>query len=160
MSHLAAGATLGAQRLLGSSTMLTTAQLMTGDPATIRADLTVERAAQEMEVAGVGHLPVVDEWGCLVGMVERLDLARAAGPSRVADVMRSDVMAIAPNTSAREAACLLLRSDMECVPVTDHLGRVVGVVTEGDFVRLAYVMLGGRVPAEQLDLEEVEANRV
>jgi CBS domain-containing protein len=50
----------------------------------------------------------------------------------------------------------LLRHKIGCVPVTDERGRLVGIVTETDFVRAAYVLLGGRVPVEELAQEEEE----
>jgi FtsP/CotA-like multicopper oxidase with cupredoxin domain len=38
--------------------------------------------------------------------------------------------------------------------------RVVGLVTETDFVRVAYTVLGGAVPVDQLEAEEREADHV
>jgi hypothetical protein len=46
------------------------------------------------------------------------------------------------------------------VPVTDREGCLVGLVTETDFVRLAYERLGGSVPVDQMELEEREADQV
>jgi CBS domain-containing protein len=39
-------------------------------------------------------------------------------------------------------------------------GRLVGIITVSDFVRIAYSLLGGQVPVDQLELEEEEADRV
>lgn len=52
------------------------ADLMTAPPVTIRAEMSVARAARMMEAARVKRLPVVDGHGCLVGIVSRRDLVR------------------------------------------------------------------------------------
>ena len=55
---------------------------------------------------------------------------------------------------------MLLREKIGRLPVVSAEGRLVGIVTDSDFVRLAYTMLGGRVPVDELELEEDEADRV
>jgi CBS domain-containing protein len=44
--------------------------------------------------------------------------------------------------------------------VVDERECLVGIVTETDFVRAAYSLLGGRVPVDQLMDEEHEAEDV
>src|SRR5262249_40022370 len=55
---------------------------------------------------------------------------------RVKDVMHRDVVAIDPTTSLREAAGLLRERKIGCLPVVEA-DRLVGLLTEGDFVALA-----------------------
>jgi CBS domain-containing protein len=50
------------------------------------------------------------------------------------DVMTSDVVSVAPGTSIRDIAQLLLRSGISAVPVVDDTGAPVGMVSEGDLV--------------------------
>jgi CBS domain-containing protein len=52
----------------------------------------------------------------------------------VADVMTRGVISLAPDDSMRKAAQLMLRYDMSGIPVVDR-GKLVGIVTEGDFLR-------------------------
>jgi CBS domain-containing protein len=54
--------------------------------------------------------------------------------------MSTEVITVAPETPADEAARLLLTNKLGCVPVVDP-GGIVGIVTETDFVRVAYAML-------------------
>ncbi len=57
---------------------------------------------------------------------------------KVAEVMTRGVISIAPTDSMRKAAQLMLQYDMSGFPVTDR-GRLVGIVTEGDFLRRAEI---------------------
>jgi CBS domain-containing protein len=115
-----------------------------------------------MNLGRIRHMPIVDGEGRLLGLVTHRDLLAAGDdPARkISDVMQTDVKTISPDTPAHEAAYLLLRYAIGCVPVIDDDSKLVGIVTEVDFVRAAYTLLGGRVPIDQLELEEKEAEQV
>ena len=53
---------------------------------------------------------------------------------KVADVMTRGVISLAPGDTVRHAAELMLRYDMSGLPVLDH-GKLVGMITQGDFLR-------------------------
>ena len=53
---------------------------------------------------------------------------------RVRDVMTSDVCTVNPETPLKEVARLLVERRVSGVPVVDAEGRVLGVVSEGDFL--------------------------
>ncbi len=140
----------------------TTAELMTTDVVTVRPRQQLKRAVTELQMGRIRHLPVVDERGFLVGLVTQRDILSAELDLErpIAELMQSDIKTVDPQTPAYEAAYLLLRHDIGCVPVTDGDGRLVGIVTETDFVRVAYSALGGAVSVDQLEAEEREADRV
>jgi CBS domain-containing protein len=50
------------------------------------------------------------------------------------DIMTTRVITVAPETTIREIATLLLERRISGVPVVDH-GRVIGIVSEGDLLR-------------------------
>jgi CBS domain-containing protein len=54
---------------------------------------------------------------------------------RVSDVMSTDFISVAPDTSVREVAAKLVKHGVSSVPVIDGTGRLVGVVSEGDLIR-------------------------
>ena len=56
---------------------------------------------------------------------------------KVRDVMTSDVVSVGPEASIDEAVQLMLQRRISGLPVIDHAGELVGVVTEGDFLRRA-----------------------
>ena len=135
---------------------------MTSDVVTMRPRQHLARAVEAVSNQRIRHLPVIDEQGRLIGLVTQRDLL-AAGDGldrRIADVMQAGIKTVSPTTPAYEAAYLLLRHDIGCVPVTDDQGVLLGIVTDTDFVRVAYGCLGGAVPVEQLEAEEREADLV
>ena len=137
------------------------AEIMTSEPRVIHARDRVAAAAREMELGCFRHLPVVDDDRRVVGIVSQRDLLTAAdGATAIAEVMCDDVKTVEPHTAAHEAAYLILHHKIGCVPVVDDGGRLVGILTDSDFVRAAYTLLGGKVPVDQLELEELEAERV
>ena len=103
-----------------------------------------------MDERHIRHLTVVDEDGDLVGVVshrdllrnallERADLPRAAQREllrqvTVGEVMTSEVETIEPERKAEEAAKILRERNFGCLPVVVE-GRLVGILTEADFVR-------------------------
>lgn len=54
---------------------------------------------------------------------------------RAADVMSRWVTAVHPDTPVVEAVRLMLQDEVSGLPVVDHAGRLVGIVSEGDFLR-------------------------
>lgn len=140
----------------------TIADLMTTDVVTMKPRHLLKRAAEEVRLGRIRHFPVVDDHGVLVGLVTQRDLLAAGSDldRPIAEIMQRDIKTVSPTTSACETAYLLLRHDIGCVPVTDADGKLVGIVTDTDFVRVAYRCLGGVVPVDQLEAEEREADRV
>lgn len=143
---------------------LSIGDMMTREPASLTAHASVSRGLALLDELEIRHLPVVDRQNRLVGVVSHRDLVAAvrAGEGRrpLSSIMRADVVAVGAETPAHEAAYLRLRHGIGCIPVINASGALVGIATDADFVRVAYVALGGRVPVDQLELEEREAAAV
>ncbi len=56
---------------------------------------------------------------------------------KASDVMSSRVVSIAPGATVLEAIELMLENRISGLPVIDRAGTLVGIVTEGDFLRRA-----------------------
>ena len=54
--------------------------------------------------------------------------------------MRGDVVTVTPDTSTHHAIELMRRNKIGCLPVVQE-GKLVGVLTEHDFMELASVLL-------------------
>ncbi len=55
---------------------------------------------------------------------------------RIKDIMSSPVITVRPETHLKEAAAKLLQHEIAALPVVDEDGRLVGIVTEGDLIKL------------------------
>src|SRR5271169_2706610 len=53
---------------------------------------------------------------------------------KASDVMTRDVVSVAPDTSVRKIAALLLSKGISAVPVVDGAGAPLGIVSEGDLI--------------------------
>ena len=126
--------------------------VMSADPTTLKRNDKLTLADDIMRLGRIRHLPVVDDDGhVLVGIVSQRDLfrdalAQALGYGKhaqrkildtlsVKEVMASDVVTTSPDTPLIGAARLLTERKIGCLPVVDN-GRLVGILTEGDFVAL------------------------
>lgn len=76
--------------------------------------------------------------------VEEVDVAQYAPGRRpdplvqpVQDVMRTEVVSVAPDTPAVEVVTLLLQKGYRSLPVVDENGRLQGIITDGDLLRRA-----------------------
>ena len=125
--------------------------LMTPVVETLQVGDSLNVAAHLMKVGRIRHLPVVDGREHLVGLVTHLRILGAwvshghpgsEAPGSVASevpvetLMERNVLTVSSDTTAALAAALLESSRFGCLPVVDH-GKLVGIVTEADFVRFA-----------------------
>jgi len=127
-----------------------TSELMSNDVLTTRETTPLQQVATEMKLGRVRHMPVVNDAGRLVGVVTRTDVAKAAGKDGSADgwlvreVMSREVVSVKPQTDAAEAARLLRTHKIGCLPVVEGDDRVVGLLTDSDFLEVAARALEGR----------------
>lgn len=139
--------------------MLFVSDLMSVDLFTLRADDTLREARTMMSLARIRHIPVVDERDRFVGLVTHRDIltasvSRFAGLNKeerdaldagipIDEIMRKDVLSVSPETLLRDAARLLLKHKYGCLPVVDAAAgdRLVGIITEADFLRLTISLM-------------------
>lgn len=116
--------------------MTTVQDLMTTAVRTIPRDLDTAAARHLMRKARIHHL-IVTERGRILGVLSQRDLGGTREESlpagSVEGVMRSNVVAIAPEMSIRAAAAMLRGYDIGCLPVVDGK-RLVGILTTSDLL--------------------------
>jgi CBS domain-containing protein len=123
---------------------LTIADLMATDVITVKRDDKLGDVHSTMRMAGIRHVPVVNDAGALVGIVSDRDvqMAWARGTDTpVDDFMSKYAERVSPTTSAREAAARMLENKIGSLPVVDEGGKIVGIVTETDFLVVAHQAL-------------------
>jgi len=119
--------------------------IMTRNLITIPPGTTLEDASRFMIRNSVRRLPVIQE-GNLVGLVTTTDILRffatneifrmpAEDPlsSRLSTFMTKKVVTITPRTDLGEAAQLMKKKNVGCLPVIDE--QLVGIVTERDMLK-------------------------
>ena len=110
------------------------ADVMTRTVKTVSRDLDTVAAWHLMRTAGVHHL-IVMEGDRILGVLSQRDLggtrAESLPAGRVENVMRTDIVAIAPGASLHAAAAMLRGCEIGCLPVVDGQD-LVGIITTGD----------------------------
>jgi len=126
--------------------------VMTKDVATLGRNEKLVVADDVMRLGRIRHLPIVDEDGGLAGIVSQRDLfhsglLRALGYGTHAkehamellvlkEAMKTEVATVTPDAPLSEAARLMLERKVGCLVVVEGK-KIVGIVTESDFVKLA-----------------------
>lgn len=126
-------------------------QLMTEDVLTLGVDTNLDVADLAMKGNRIRHVPIVDGTE-LVGLITHRDLLRASASSYlklseevqakarrgipVREVMQTELFTTTPDTPAIEAAALLRKEQIGCLPVLEN-GKLVGIITEADFIEVA-----------------------
>lgn len=134
---------------------------MTSDLFTVHADDAVEMVANLMNWERIRHVPVEDHDHKLVGVITHRAVLRfimgGGSPRRtpVAEVMKTEVVTVTPETSTIEALRTMRRLKIGCLPVVQN-DRLVGIITEEDFMDLAAKLLEEQLGTSEqmaLDLE-------
>lgn len=120
-------------------------QFMSTDLFTLHPDDLVDLAASVMDWRHIRHVPVEDDAGSLVGLISHRDmlrmmaqgmLNRTTGHVAVKEIMKQELVTIAPDTPTIEALRIMQQKRVGCLPVVQE-GRLVGLVTAYDFLSLS-----------------------
>jgi acetoin utilization protein AcuB len=141
---------------------------MTRHPAMVAPSVSIVEAQGIMADVKVRHLPVVETGKRLVGLITRQrlrvspieltslnvwEITRFLSNLKVSDIMvkRKDVICIEPDDTVEEAAQLMARNKIGCLPVLEE-GIVVGIISEIDLLLQLTDLLGGSVPGVRLTI--------
>ncbi|KPJ99506.1 MAG: hypothetical protein AMJ60_04840 [Desulfobacterales bacterium SG8_35] len=136
--------------------MLKVKDIMTTEVFVLHATQTLELVRSLMRIKHVRHVPIVDKDNTFVGLMTHRDLL-AQTISHLAEVdekeqeyldrhihimniMKTDVVTADPETDVCSAISLLLDHKYGCLPVVSN-GKLVGIVTEADFLNLTLGLL-------------------
>ncbi|HEX7878857.1 MAG TPA: CBS domain-containing protein [Candidatus Eisenbacteria bacterium] len=124
-------------------------QYMVTEIYTVQPDEPIDLVANLMEWQRIRHVPVEDQDHHLIGIVSYRAVLRALAhgqhnpdgmPVAVADVMKKNPYSVAPDTPTLEAIELMRRHQIGALPVV-HNGRLIGIITEHDFLDIAAELL-------------------
>jgi CBS domain-containing membrane protein len=136
--------------------MLKVKDIMTSEVFVLHAAQTLELVRSLMRIKHVRHVPIVEPDNTFVGLMTHRDLL-AQTISHLADVdeeeqeyldrnihimniMKTDVKTADPEMDICSAITLLLEHKYGCLPILSE-GKLVGIVTEADFLKLTLELL-------------------
>lgn len=151
--------------------MLTVAEIMTREPYTLGPDDSLASARKMMAEHHIRHIPVVSAEGTLIGVVTQRDVLAASDSSvlsgktdhssenhvALSSVMTTPVQTVDENASLRGTAMHLQKNKLGCLPVL-RKGKLVGIITDSDFVAIAVNLMEQieQTEPEELDFEDEE----
>jgi len=132
-------------------------KIMSPNVITIPIQAGLEDAARLMKDYDIRHLPVVDG-EVLVGLVTERDVRGAMFPAMLEDISVRDLMVadpttVTPDTLLEDAARLVYRQKIGCLPVIDREGRLQGIVTVADMLAALIEVMGFLSGSSRLDVE-------
>ncbi len=128
-------------------------QYMTTNLVTVNEDELVDLVAFLMDREQFRHVPVEDDAHRLVGLVSYRSILRLVADRGsnwgddtppVKEIMERGLTTVAPETPTLEAIDLMRKRKVSCLPVLKQ-GKLVGLVTERDFMPMAYDLLEERL---------------
>ncbi len=131
--------------------------VMTTDLFTVTEDEVIDLVAAVMDWKHIRHVPVEDNQGRLVGIVSYRSLLRIlsrdipAGrksPVPVHTIMRKNIITVMPEMTVVEAIRIMRENRVASLPVVRD-DRLVGIVTEHDFIDLAARVLEEKLREER-----------
>ena len=108
------------------------------DPVTIRDNATVGDALKIMSENHIGGIPVVDAQGMLCGIVTNRDLRFQDNPKTpISEVMtKENLITTTDGSNLKEATDLLRRYKIEKLLVVDKNGKLAGLITYKDIMKI------------------------
>jgi acetoin utilization protein AcuB len=135
---------------------------------TIDANDSMHDAIHLLKKHDINMLPVMEK-GKLVGIVTDRDLKRASASDattleihelvyllskiKVKEIMTKDPITVPEDYTIEEAAEILFKHKISGVPVVDHYGDIVGIITQNDVFRIIISLTGVERKGIQFGLE-------
>ncbi|MDQ7834554.1 MAG: CBS domain-containing protein [Humidesulfovibrio sp.] len=143
--------------------MFKISELMTSPVYSLRETDTLQSARVLMEQKRIRHIPITTGNNIFRGLITNRDVL-ANTISHLADIdqatqneidagiplqeiMRTDVRTVSPDDAVKEAANILYHNKYGCLPVVDN-DKLVGIITEADFLQLTIQLLEAMDQAE------------
>lgn len=132
-------------------TKATIRDVMSSGVWSVREDTPVKDVARILAGRQVSAVPVVGDDQQVIGIVSEADLLRrrlgvpgrrpwrpwrTARPRQARDLMRAPAITVEVNAPLAEGVRLMLRRGVTRLPVVDRYGKLAGIVSRSDLVRL------------------------
>ena len=113
--------------------------IMTTNYIELEAENTVKEAMLEIKRNGrkveqVNYYFVVDDDGCLIGVVSLRNILFSPEDNLMADLMGEDLISVRTDDDQEEASDVMRKYDLTVLPVLDTSNRLVGIITADDII--------------------------
>lgn len=118
--------------------------IMNPDVATVWLNSTVDDAIQRIrqlreEVEQIAYVYVIDEQEVLHGSLRMRDMVFAKQTAKVEEVMTTNLKGICtPDQDREEVARIMAELNFHALPVVDHAGKLLGVVSHDDVIDILH----------------------
>lgn len=135
--------------------------IMVRNPFTAKPDNTVPEVKALMKKQKVNKMPILDEYGKLVGIVTKNDIEKATpndsttldvfelsyllGKLKIEEIMHKDVKFVTENETLENAASIMQDYGIGCLPVLKD-NKIIGIITETDIFHAFIELFGARYP--------------
>ena len=139
------------------------------NPITMTEAHTIGDVKRIVDETGTGGILIVDKSQKLIGIVSTRDLLFEDNDNKpVTEIMTRDVHSAAPNTSLKDAERLLHEYRVEKLPLVNGDGKVVGLITLKDIMKITQypkatkdakgrLAVGAAVGVRDMEMRRVEA---
>lgn len=150
--------------------MITIEELMTPKPLTLSQYSSLADARKTMKENRIRHIPVVNEAQELIGLVTQRtvlthgvssqtfasdkELADIEAGVLLSDIMTKNLTTITPDCGVREAAQIIHKQKFGCLPVVTDKNKLVGIITDHDFVATTIHLLELMEQSEPIEDDE------
>ncbi len=142
-------------------------EIMTKDVICLKEDDIFSLVAETFQQKAIRHLPIIDSKGRVRGIITQRDLYRISPPRKTDDgqwyydkrlldgyilkyVMTKDVTVLNESKSVAEALLLMVDHKYGCLPIVNAEGKLSGIVTQIDILRLgAQILREGKKNTEK-----------
>ncbi len=141
------------------STKISVQDVMTHNVFTVTKDAEVQEVSRILSDQKISGLPVLDEDRRVIGIISEADILASAGLGKkrmardflrrlmgeavtakreghtAGDVMSAPPITAGPFEDIKEVATILDKRRIKRLPVVDHDGRLLGIISRGDIIR-------------------------
>jgi acetoin utilization protein AcuB len=147
--------------------MFRVSDFMTPDPITVDPSETISDALDLMKTHGIHRIPVVDADNVLKGLITEglissngnatslsiYELNYLLSKTKVKTMMKRNPWFIKEDALLEEAAEMMQKHDIGCLPVVDENQKVTGILTQNDIFTSFLQMLGWKTSGSRILVE-------
>ncbi|WP_144393013.1 CBS domain-containing protein [Pleionea sediminis] len=150
--------------------MIAIEDVMTQNPITLSRFNSLADARKLMKDKGFRHVPIVNEFGELVGLVtqrtiyqygissqtfmDEKELSEIETGTLLSDIMTTELTTVSPRCKVNRAAEIIHKHKFGCLPVVDADKKLKGIITDHDFVTICVQLLEMLEESEPLEDDE------